>query len=340
MITEAVLMTNLRTSKLANFFVEPANFSFTVHRYDSFKIFASPQTSHNFEDLKNCMEAISFQNTKSTQARKLFFLSVCVLFVMPYTVHADFIETFSSDIVVSEDSSFSVTEKFEYTFSGVVTPLKRCVSRLYREPSTSVFKERYLDVEDIYAKMDNADVPYTVTETRDGVCVTIRTDTVAEKGPHNFELSYIVRGAVVYQEYGGAELHFNVLGYAWNVLIQTVTVNVTSFDTANAEERACVRGYIYQAHSCGTVTFKDGVTTFQSRMLNPHEDIIITQGLNRTKMTPDIRERFTSITWYLIDSLIVLGVIVYGSYHLYLRRKPQFVDFTNDGETNQKEGSV
>jgi Predicted membrane protein (DUF2207) len=282
-----------------------------------------------------------FHTQKSTQIHTLFLVSICVLFVLffttlaPHTAHADVIESFTSNIVVREDSSFTVVEKFQYIFKGVTTPISRCISRVYEEPSSSFFKERYLDIEDIKVQMDNSDIPYTIIETRDEICIAIDSNTTNEKSSRSFELSYTVLGAVVYQKYGGAELHFNVLGYSWNVPMQVVMVNVTSFDTVNAHERACLRGYTGQADSCGTVKANEGVTTFQSRMIKPHEGMIVTYGLNRTKLTEDIRERYTTTAQYLIGGSIVFVLSLLTSYYWYFHRRPRFVDFDAGDEENE-----
>ncbi len=252
------------------------------------------------------------RDTKSAQSYLLFFVSVCAFFIFfafPTTTRAEFIESFSSNIVVHEDSSFGVTENIVYVFSDERHGIFRCIPTLHQEKASSIFKERFIDIDITGVKMDGEVPPYVTSVTGSEVCIQIGDPDKTITGQHTYQIFYTVSGAISYQSYGGAELYFNVSGNAWEVPIRSIEARVSSDSALLLRERACYRGTTGEMGSCQIKTEADGSVTFSGTTFGPNEGVTIAQALDRAKIANDVRERF-KLAWVIsiLATLVIIGL--------------------------------
>ncbi len=268
------------------------------------------------------------ETTKSAQT--LFSkVVVCALFVLgifvcaPHSTYAEYIESFNADIVVQKDASFHVVEKVEYVFTGDRHGIYRYIPTVHQDRSSSLLKERYVDIENIEVQMDSEGVPFTLDTSSEKITITIGDPDHTISGKHEYAISYTVRGAITYQEFGGAELYWNVTGNGWGVPMKSVAVKVTSPDQIMLSERACYQGKEKEIDSCEKIKEENGAVHFLGRPLGPNEGLTIAQSLDRTKIPLDVRERYNMI-WILGTIFIVaLCVFCIGIYRYKTKFKTE-----------------
>lgn len=241
-------------------------------------------------------------------------ISFLLLFVAPCLVHAEYIDTFNSDISIAKDGNALIIERISYVFSEERHGIFRCLPTRHQDKASSFFKERYIDIEVGAVRMDSQEVPYTVDENRNELCIKIGDPDVTITGPHQYEITYAVGGAVSYEQYGGAEWYWNVTGNAWTVPIRAITARVSSVDPILLRERACYRGVVGNADSCQISTDTNGAVLFSGTLFNPGEGVTIAQALDRAVIKNDVRERFNMLWLISIFSLLVAGGSVYALY--------------------------
>jgi hypothetical protein len=236
------------------------------------------------------------------------FLTVLITFA-PGVAHAsEYIESFIANIEVETDGTFTVTENIVYVFDVERHGIERCIPTLHQDAASSIFKEQYIDIEVRNVRMDEKSITYDVKDGRSEVCVKIGDPNNTITGVHLFELSYTVGGAITYQEFGGAELYWNVTGNGWEVPMRFVEARVSSSESIFLRERACYRGVFGKTDaSCDVREGEGGVVNFSGRNFGPGEGLTLAQALDRSKIAIDIRERYKLFAITLVVVLTAVG---------------------------------
>lgn len=257
---------------------------------------------------------------KSAHATTTYLVSiVCAFFCIliyasfPHISHADYVQSFSADVSVYKDSSLEVTERIEYVFTSDRKTFTRCIPKIHAERPSSLFKERYIDVETESVQIDGEVSAYTPREDGDVVCMSVPIEAHTSTSTHVYEIRYRVLGLVSYPVNRGADMHWDIIGSNWDVPIRSVTVRVASPDGILLNERSCYRGVTGKTYSCAVANDEDGSTIFSGGVLYPYDGFFISHALNRTAIERDIRERFTDMFWYIVCGfLLVSGLVTFG----------------------------
>ncbi|HEU4677558.1 MAG TPA: DUF2207 domain-containing protein [Candidatus Paceibacterota bacterium] len=217
------------------------------------------------------------------------------------------IESFEDDIAVSRDGSFSVSEDIVYTFAAERHGIYRCIPLTHPDQASSFFKERYLDVTIDSVTMDGTAVPYTDERTGGRLCLTIGDPAGTVSGTHAYRVDYVVRGGLSYPDFGGAELYWNVTGNEWTVPIKVVEARVSSPDGLLTRERACYAGTEAKTASCAISIDETGAANFKGTLFDPGAGLTLAQGLSRSAVAYDVRERYRPIV-FIGGSILLLLV--------------------------------
>ena len=268
----------------------------------------------------------SSQKTKSaypdTFTLRVYALFVCAFFLLiPTFAHAEQIDSFVSDIEVRKDATLKVKETITYKFDDQRHGIFRCIPTKHQDKASSLLKDRYIDIEIGEVRMDAGSVPFEITKDSAQVCVKIGDPNSTVSGVHTYELSYTVGGAVSYETYGGADLYWNVTGNEWEVPILSVDARVTSPDQIFMTERSCYRGVVGKADSCKMTTDESGTIHFGGTLFNPKEGLTLAQGLNRSKIPIDIRERYKSLIIGIVITILSILMLSYVVYRYNTRFK-------------------
>ncbi len=284
----------------------------------------------------------------------VYTLFACVCFsFFPVQAHAEYIESFVSDIQVYADSTFHVTETITYIFDTEKHGIFRCIPTIHPENVHSLFKERYIDIEFHSVSMDGDDVPYTKKDSRKESCLQIGDPHNTITGKRVYEFTYTVKGAISYPQYGGAELYYNVTGSEWPVGILNAEARVSSPSAIMLRERACYRGRSGATGSCKSVTEENGTVVFRDGLLDPGQGMTIAQAVNRSIITEDIRIRykiFMLVCIGLVVGLSALGIVIYRyktkfktgntiipQYEPYPGVKPMYAGFLFDKKLDSRD---
>ncbi len=256
---------------------------------------------------------------KSAHTRLFFFIWACALFFVPSSTYAENIELFRSEIAVSRDAKYTITETIEYVFTEEKHGMYRCIPTEHGDGSDSIFKRRYIDISFKDAKMDGEAVPYTVEESKDEVCMKIGDANSYLSGEHTYSIFYTVEGAVSYTEHQGVDLYWNVTGDEWTIPIRRAEAVLTSSDGLLLPQNACYFGKKDDFFSC-TRTKEGDDYKYSSGFLSPGEELTVSQALDQNKIAIDVREEYNFFLYALIGTILSL----FGLSYLIYRHRTEF----------------
>jgi hypothetical protein len=240
---------------------------------------------------------------------------IIVLLFSPVFAHAEYIDTFESQIEVKKDGSFSVTETIDYRFTEERHGIFREIPLIHPEKPSAIYKERIIDIEPVRVLMDGKDVPYVLESTSDLFKIRIGDPDATLTGQHLYTIEYIVRGGLSYPQGEGVELYWNVTGNEWPIPIRVAEARIQSEPGLFRIVRSCYRGtFGSTSGSCQVVVHDDDHISFRTTELNPQEGMTIAQSLTVSQITKDVRER-TNFLWMLLP--IGLLTIIYGGFRMY-----------------------
>lgn len=237
-----------------------------------------------------------------------------ILFLLPGIVRAEHIESFTSDIAIKKDATFTVTENIAYVFTEDRHGIFRCIPTRHQDESSSFFKKRYIDIDVTNVQRDREEEPYTINKNGGEICIKIGDPDATINGPHTYEISYTVGGAISYPPGGSPELYWNVTGNEWEIPMESVEARLTSSDSIFLAERACYQGVSGATDACDEIVEDKGAIRFIAAGLDPSEGLTIAQALDPQLVAHDVRERLNKVwIWgiLIIVALIVLGVSYY-----------------------------
>lgn len=245
--------------------------------------------------------------------KKLFlklFSGFILFFILPVSfAAAEKIQSFSSDIVLLPDSSYTVTETIQYDFeSAEKHGIYRDIPVHYKRPSGD-YNVR-LTIQNVTDE-NNIAYPYTASGQGDDLRLKIGDPDTTITGEHTYIISYtVVRGINYFQNQD--ELYWNVTGNNWPVPIEKASAiihlpdNVVQ-DTVNL---ACYTGsYGSTESNCDFNPTGSGIT-FQTKEVSPgtphlasQEGLTIVVGLPKGILTPPPFSQ--EVLWFIQDNWVV-----------------------------------
>ncbi len=190
------------------------------------------------------------QIVRSTAA--VLALSAALWAALISIASAEIIRSFNSDIVINEDSSFTVTETIVYDFElesrhGIF----RNIKDKHPQEASVWYKTRYIDLGLLSVTRDGQPEPYTL-ESYNGLSVKIGDANRTITGPHTYQIVYRVEGGLA--EYpDGIEVYWNVTGDEWPVFMEKVLVTLhTEWENGLTEVADCYVGFTGSAQNCLT----------------------------------------------------------------------------------------
>lgn len=193
---------------------------------------------------------------------------------------AEVIRSFSSDIVINSDSSFTVTETIVYDFEGASRHgIYRNITDVHPQEASAWYKTRKLDLTLLSVMKNGVDEPYTL-ESYDGLSVKIGDPYKYVVGEEEYKIIYRVAGGLT--QYGDeVELYWNVTGDEWDVIIQNVFATVkTVWDGGLSLSSDCYVGGVGSTERCTSVRDSATVSLFSWNQPVYAEHITIAQQLN------------------------------------------------------------
>lgn len=224
---------------------------------------------------------------------------------------AEIINLFSSDITINKDSSVTVVETIDYDFGTTEKHgIFRFIPTTHTEKAGVWYKTRLTDITIEGVQRDGKDEPYEVTDEGGKVNVKIGDADVTIQGRHLYEITYTLRGALLYPQQLPPEIYWNVNGGEWE--IPMLTVRATLHDNGMlSSQRSCYKGRKGESTSC-TILTVDNAVTFEASLVKPGEEMTIANALN-LKVVPEVKVERVKIALLLLifAPLWLIGLAVY-----------------------------
>lgn len=283
-----------------------------------------------------------------------FIVSVLLFFFLPAYAFAEQVDSFSADIHLANDSSFTVTETIVYDFGSEYRHgIFRYIEKQHPQKASVFFKERSIDIMLADITQDGKQVPYEVEDTLDRLSVKIGNPDAVLSGVHTYAITYTVQGGFSYFN-DGSELYWNVTGNGWEVPLQIVQANIFAPDPSFlVQEHACYKGFEGENDSCTITQGDDGSVSFVATGLSSGEGLTIAQAVDQTQIEKVIIERVNgAIVLAILLPVALLSAIIFGyrrrtaykthntiiaEYEPYQGTKPMYAGMLLDGRLDPRD---
>lgn len=276
---------------------------------------------------------------------------ICAVLLTPLSAAAEVIRSFTSDIEISSDGVFTVTERIVYDFEDAERHgIYRVIPTSHPDDATAWYKRRFVDIDLLSVRMDGAEVPYADESGRGEFKIRIGDPDRTVSGTHTYELSYAVAGGLSYGDL--TELYWNVTGSDWDVPMQAVEARVTAPDDAFAGEAACYEGEPGSATQC--IAEREGnAYAFIASDLAPGEEMTIAAALDPESVAYLVREEMrtlwfaialgvllligTAYTAYRLRTVYRIDAPIIAQYEPYERARPMYAGMLIDGTLDARD---
>ncbi len=251
--------------------------------------------------------------------KKLFIL--LTIFLLPTLAKAEVIHSFTSDITLSQDGSFTVSETIQYDYEGTERHgIFRQIPISHLQPSERRFHERNIDIAIESVTQDGAIVPYQISYDLGEMQLKIGDPDRTITGVHTYVITYQVRGGLSYYESGEVELYWNVTGNGWEVPIENALAEVHDPDHIMLDEARCYVGYVGEDTECAINKTEDTVV-FGGVSLKPGTGLTIAQALDPSAVEKLVVERWSLWSIWLFGALAwLVGLTVFLYRYLFANK--------------------
>ncbi len=223
---------------------------------------------------------------------------------------AEEIKLLNISIEVSDDGTFTVTEKIDYDFEDTEKyGISRYILTNHIQPASSWYKNRYIDINVLSVNRDGVSEPYTLSEENNQIYLQIGDSNKIITGEHIYEIKYEVNGGLSYFLNGDSEIYWNVNGDKWDILIRRIEVELFDSDSIFLDGRSCYRRESAESGSCNPILTKEDSIFFSANYIIPGEEIIFSQSINQSKVERVILERL-NVFFIWIPSLLILFFVI------------------------------
>lgn len=217
------------------------------------------------------------------------------------------ISLYEVDIDISSAGTLDVTETIAYDFDSANNHgLFRFIPLKHKQPASSWYKERTIDIDDVAVLMDNRPVPFLINESAGVIEIKIGDPDQTITGAHTYKITYDVVGSLWLYDDAPPELYWNVTGNEWPVPIDEVRATVSATPGAFVGEVSCYSGVLEKYDRC-EVRQTGNSFEFRSNDLRSQEGVTIAVALDSRVIDAGIHEE---IIWSLIVVPIVLVLIL------------------------------
>jgi uncharacterized membrane protein len=200
---------------------------------------------------------------------KKLLLSLLILLLFPTNSYAEKIDAFYTNIEISKNGSFNVTETISYDFEnsdkhGIYRDIPRST------PVENFF--RILEINPQSVTRDNKKEPYKQSSKGDYLSIKIGDADKTITGKHTYAISYNVQNGIGnYDDHD--EIYWNSTGNEWNYPITKAVTTITPPSGIPITQTKCFTGIKGSKEQNCTIS-KDQ-TIFSTQELNPQEGLTI-----------------------------------------------------------------
>lgn len=229
-----------------------------------------------------------------------------IFFALPLIANAEIVRSFTSNIIVFEDSSLIVKEGIIYDFEN---SLRHGINRDI--PLVNKDRKR-IDIE-VLSVTDKDNNPYTFSTSIKNKFLNIKIGDsgVIISGEKTYNIAYRVIGAIDYYD-DFDEIYWNATGNDWNVPIEFSEVSVTLPKDVFPKEKKCYEGVIGSKDPCKIF---DDKTFRVEKTLNKGEGVTIAVSFKKGSVLKHDNKTESSILdiikffWPILIPMIVFGLM-------------------------------
>jgi uncharacterized membrane protein len=204
------------------------------------------------------------------------FLYTSSIFAQDFTINS-----FHSDIIIHEDSAFTVKETIEVEFHRPRHGIYREIPFKYTDELGNTFRTPL----DVLSVTDEAGKDWKYTAKRSGNAINIRIGDAKKyvSGKQSYVITYSVENAILFFE-DHDELYWNVTGNYWNAPIRKASANVNLAVKSKSTNlwASCYTGSFGSRESrCGFDTSGNIAGFFSRKMFAAGEGLTIAFGWDK-----------------------------------------------------------
>jgi hypothetical protein len=231
-----------------------------------------------------------------------------------------YVERLEVTLTPEPDGRLLVEEVYTYDFRRQPVPTEhfRDVSLTPPEPARSPLRTRSVQLDEVTITAAGG----TTTLTPEVTDQTARLTWPLDPATATYTLRYRVVGALSYPNHNETELVWSATGIHPQSFIQSVTVAVADPYNLLVSGRSCVVARTDQLDSCQGLTSDTTAARFFTRLIEPGDEVIITQSLDPTKVAYKTVESVRVVAWVggALASLALL--LIWFPSLVPWRRKP------------------
>ena len=208
-----------------------------------------------------------------------------ILFTSPAFAQYFTIDKFHSDIVIHEDSSFTVTETIDVKFVRPRHGIYREIPFKYRDEFGKTMETPFK----VLSVTDGSGKGWKYQAKKTGHVVNVRMGDANKyvSGNQTYVITYRIENAILFFE-DHDELYWNVTGNAWKAPIRDASADVM-LSMKNKSKDLWAAGYqggYGSREECGYETYDNSGKFFTKRKLNTGEGLTIAFGWDKGLVSP------------------------------------------------------
>lgn len=264
-----------------------------------------------------------FTWANNTLSRHVVWFCLFLIWFLPGQVFAgDVIREFASDIEVSADGTFMVTETIVYDFGEVEKHgIYRYLSTNHPQKATAWYKDRSIAYEILSVTRAGKPEPYQLTENLGSLTVRIGRADATVTGRQTYAITYRVTGGYLYYDNQPPELYWNATGHEWSVPMDAARVTVHDPDGIFGNQRVCYKGYPGEATSCDVSVATTSVT-FSTGLMYAGEELTVAQSFSTSKVAVVIHEVVPRVYWLVPLLVLLAGAVINWLYRFKVHHRP------------------
>lgn len=240
------------------------------------------------------------------------------ILLVPLSVRAEVIRSFVSDIALSKDGSYSVTETIQYDFGeNQKHGIFRFIPTDHSQDSPRWFASRSVAIDVLAVSVDQESVPYTLDQEFGQLTIKIGDPDVTISGEHTYQIEYKVRGGLYYYDSGEVELYWNATGDEWEVPIESATVRINNEESLAVGANHCYFGSSGETNEC-SISQDSNQITFGSVSLEPGEGLTVAQNLDGNAVATLIVDKLSYWPLWLLGALIWFVELGWSLYRYFV----------------------
>lgn len=234
-----------------------------------------------------------------------------VFFCLAFSVRAEEIKNFNSQIAINKNGTVDIKETILYDFGDAY---RHGIYRTLPFVKTNQDGKQYrLDYSDFKVEDEN-NLPYIFQQTTSGNDISLKIGDPAETitGLHTYVIVYQVAGALTYFS-DHDELYWNVTGNGWNIPIDSASTDISLPTDVGVIQNACYTGPSGSKESNCSLSYHVGVERIRANdVLSANEGLTAVVGFPKNIVNVLEAKPYTPFSQTWLGMLLAAFMVLVG----------------------------